>query len=165
MVVTFHARPLSTVFSRPQWEHDAPLVVDACPELVALLRAGLRSRKEEALAQSLDSLRVVEPCACTIVGCDSFYTVRRSQARRAWLEDGRTIDLPARTGYLAVDVAHGSLVSVELIGRTDLGERIAAATGRTPATTHQRRGRLTTLLRKTRVFGGATLDGTVAAAA
>jgi hypothetical protein len=102
---------------------------DVDPVLARELWVGLAMAGEDALASVVEELTIVEPCGCDDEECASFYPVERFQAAWYWGRNGRTVRL--RAG-LAVDVAGGRIVAVEVVDRPILRQTLRGGMRITP---------------------------------
>jgi hypothetical protein len=105
----------------PQVEY--PLLSASFPDLAAEL-AGLLSRAGHvSLASQVSSLSIVDRCRCGDSFCATFYTA--SKPKGTWGPGHSTIPLDeAREGIINVDVLNGQIVSVEVLYRDDVRERL-----------------------------------------
>jgi hypothetical protein len=98
------------------WSVDR--LVDRWPKLSGELRDALIAEDEAGLANSVDSLEVVQPCGCGDDFCQSFYTAQppddAGPGHRNVLLD------PPWTGMLILYVVDDEIVYVEVLDRPPL---------------------------------------------
>lgn len=103
------------------------LLVDVFPELAAEVKRLLTRADEEALADSIELLAIVDRCRCGDDFCATFYTAPRPAG--SYGASHRCIDLEADDGILVVDVEHERVVCVEVLFRTAVRERLHEVLG------------------------------------
>lgn len=86
------------------------------PEPVEELVALLEAEGEHDLAVAVRDMRRVRVCGCPDDHCQSFYTYDHPEGER-FGEGHRTVVLLPETGMLNLDVAHGRIMCVEVLGR------------------------------------------------
>ena len=99
------------------WSVDR--LIDRWPKLSGELRDALIAEDEAGLANSVDSLEVVQPCGCGDDFCQSFYTAHPPDG--AFGPGHRNVLLdPPWTGMLVLDVVDDEIVYVEVLDRPPL---------------------------------------------
>ncbi|WP_406050280.1 hypothetical protein [Kribbella sp. NBC_00889] len=94
-------------------------LVDQWPKLSSELRDALIAEDEVGLANSVDSLEVVQACGCGDDFCQSFYTADPPDG--AYGPGHRDVLLgPPWTGMLILDVVGDEIVYVEVLDRPPL---------------------------------------------
>lgn len=91
-------------------------ISDVLPDFARELEAGLRDAGEEALADSVDRLRIASPCGCGESLCESFHV---APVPRSDDDTGRSI-LVEIEGVVVVDTYAEKIVFVEVLYRGDL---------------------------------------------
>jgi hypothetical protein len=102
-----------------------PLLQDVLPELAEEMRTLLEKDSELDLASQISSLRIVDRCRCGDDFCATFYTVPKP--RGAWGPAHETIVLDCEDGYLNVDIVNRKIVSVEVLYRDALRDKLHLA--------------------------------------
>ncbi|GAA4948688.1 hypothetical protein GCM10023205_06070 [Yinghuangia aomiensis] len=98
----------------------AELLPELCEEICRLLR----DEGEYGLAAFLPSMPVVGPCECDGDHCQSFYTASRPAGRYGL--GHRNIALSPESGMVILDVVHGAIMFVEVLGRPGVKVAIPA---------------------------------------
>jgi hypothetical protein len=99
--------------------HEPPLVSATRPHLAAELVTALREEGENALADRVDTLHLLQECGCDDECCQSFFTT--SESTGACGPGHRTVGLsPSKPGYLILDVVDDAIMYVEVLLRPPL---------------------------------------------
>jgi hypothetical protein len=101
------------------------LLEDVLPELAEELRAQLEKDSEHDLVSQIPSLRIVDRCRCGADFCATFYTAPKP--RGAWGPVHETIALDCEEGYLNLDLVNRQIVSVEVLYRDELRNKLHKA--------------------------------------
>ncbi|WP_433890522.1 hypothetical protein [Streptomyces sp. CA-111067] len=97
-------------------EHDRPLLRVVFPDLIAELTALLEAEGEGELAVSARELRLLGECDCGDDFCQSILTADHPRGE-PFGEGHRCVALLPSEGMLNVDVVHGRIMYVEIIGQ------------------------------------------------
>jgi len=97
---------------------DRPLVRDVYPEFSPKLVSALEADGEHELAIAAGDLRVVAPCRCNDEFCQSFYTAPRPNG--PYGAGHRNVMPDFDTGMVVLDVVHGRIMFVEILGQPPL---------------------------------------------
>ncbi|UWE07544.1 hypothetical protein [Actinacidiphila bryophytorum] len=97
-------------------DDDRPLLRVVFPDLVRELIALLEAEGERELAISAWDLRIVGECGCRDDFCQSVRTAEHPDGQ-PYGEGYRCVALLPGTGMLNLDVVHGRIMYVEIIGR------------------------------------------------
>lgn len=99
------------------------LVVDALPAVAVELRNGLLTLGEDALAASVESLRLLDRCRCGDSFCGTFYTAPPPQG--AYGPTHRNIELDSDHGMIILDVVDERIACVEILYWDEVRDRLA----------------------------------------
>jgi hypothetical protein len=99
-----------------------PLLKELLPELADDLIAQFERDGEHQLAAQVSSLPIIDRCRCGDDFCATFYTAPKP--KDAWGVGHETIPLDAEDGYLNVDVVEGKIVSIEVLYRDEIREKL-----------------------------------------
>jgi len=88
------------------------------PALASELGELLQRSGEDALADTIGGLVVVDRCRCGDDFCATMYTALRPQG--AWGEGHRNVALDPRRGFLILDVLNERIVEVEVLYRDEI---------------------------------------------
>ena len=98
------------------------LLQDAFPELAAELRTLLGIAGQAELASQIASLQIIDRCRCGDDFCATFYTILKPKGARGVGHE--TIPLDCEDGHLNVDVVDGGIVSVEVLYRDSVRDKL-----------------------------------------
>ena len=101
------------------------LVRDILPEMIAELESGLKEYERPELAGTVANLVMVDRCRCGDYFCGTFYTAPKPSG--AWGIGHETIPLDCDNGYLNIDVLNGDIVSIEVLYRNEIRDKLIAA--------------------------------------
>ena len=99
-----------------------PLLKEVLPELANELIIQFEKEGEHQLAEQVPSLQIVDRCRCGDDFCATFYTAPKPKG--AWGSEHESIPLDMEDGYLNVDVVDGKIVSVEVLFRDEIREKL-----------------------------------------
>ena len=91
---------------------------NALPDFAAELRHLLETAGENALAQQVDGLQIVERCTCHDDFCASFYTQPKPQG--PYGPNHESLDLDAEKGMIILDTVNGVIAHVEVLNRAEI---------------------------------------------
>jgi hypothetical protein len=98
------------------------LASDLFPELLEELRLCLLAYERPELIEQLVDLEIVDRCRCGESSCATFYTVPPPEG--AWGPGHESLLLDSETGMLVLDVLDSKIVSVEVLNRDDIREKL-----------------------------------------
>jgi hypothetical protein len=107
-----------------QVDQDRPLLRVVFPDLIAELTALLEAEGEGELAISAWDLRLLGGCDCGEDFCQSVLTADHPRGE-PFGEGHRCVALLPSEGMLNLDVVHGRIMYVEIIGRPPMPRRDA----------------------------------------
>jgi hypothetical protein len=103
-------------------EQEPPLVREVHPELIDELVALLEAEGERELAICVRDVRLVGECGCGDDFCQSIRTAEHPDGQ-PYGPGHRCVPLLPSSGDLILDVVHGRIVYIEILGRPPLRRR------------------------------------------
>jgi len=103
-------------------EQEPPLVREVHPELIDELVALLEAEGERELAVCVRDVRLVGGCGCGDDFCQSIRTAEHPDGQ-PYGPGHRCVPLLPSSGDLILDVVHGRIVYIEILGRPPLRRR------------------------------------------
>ena len=94
---------------------DKPLIRDFLPELCAELKKLLIKANQIQLAESVDSLEIIEKCDCGVKSCASFYTASKPDG--GFGAGHKNLILAPQYGFLILDVVNDEIKFIEIHDR------------------------------------------------
>lgn len=92
------------------------------PFLAHELNEALTNMGETELADSIGDVEIIGRCKCDSCSCGAFYT----QEEHKWSGQQVRQVIPAIKGLYAIDVHEDEIVYIDVMGRTDVRERLVA---------------------------------------
>lgn len=97
-------------------------LTEILPSLALEIEQLLRNQGEDALADQVPQLAVVDRCRCGDGFCSSFYTMPNTPG--PYGPSHRCFDLDATEGMLLIDVVDERIAHVEVLNRADVHRRL-----------------------------------------
>jgi hypothetical protein len=101
---------------------EAPLLINAIPELAEELTSLLDKPGLFDVAEQVARLSIVDRCRCGEDSCATFYTAPRSA--EAWGAGHENIPLSSESGLLVLDLLNRKIVCVEVLDRSEIKEKL-----------------------------------------
>ena len=101
---------------------NAPLLIDAIPELGGELKSLLAKSEFSDVASQVDELRIIDRCQCGEDSCATLYTVTRPDG--AWGAGHENVLLDAESGLLVLDLVNRKIVGVEVLNRKEIKKKL-----------------------------------------
>jgi hypothetical protein len=101
---------------------DAPLLIDAIPELAEELKILLVKSEFSNIASQVAGLHIVDRCQCGEKSCATFYTAAAPEGE--WGSGHENIMLDAGEGFLILDLLDRNIICVEVLDRREIKQKL-----------------------------------------
>ena len=101
---------------------DAPLLIDAIPELAEELKSLLAKSEFSEIVNQVAELRIVDRCQCGENSCATFYTTARPNG--AWGAGHENVSLDTENGFLILDLVNHKIVCVEVLDKKEIKQKL-----------------------------------------